>query len=427
MAAPQRHRPSRVSGDGPKPVQREDLILLKVGPIIPIEKVGKEVRMHGRRLSVSLAILTAGTVLSLPLVGASVPEALATPEALGERLFFDVNLSLNRTQSCASCHDPAHAFADPRGMASPGDDGVSLGDRNAPTAAYAALTPAFHRNANGDWIGGQFLDGRAATLEDQAGGPPLNPVEMGMPDAAAVVARLGEDPAYRAAFPALYGAGVLEDVPAAFRAMTDAIAAFERTEVFAPFDSKYDRWLKGEAELTQEEELGRVLFFSQQFTNCAECHQLADRQMDPRETFTDYRYHNIGTPENHALRGMNGVPPGTIDAGLAGNPAVADLAALGKFRTPTLRNVAVTGPYMHNGVFEDLRTVVLFYNTFNTRAETRLINPETGEPFGPPQVADTLSREELEAGPALDDRRIDAIVAFLKTLTDAGYEHLLED
>ncbi len=135
----------------------------------------------------------------------------ATPEALGERLFFDVNLSANRTQSCASCHNPETGFADPSGMASRGDDGVSLGDRNAPTATYAALMPAFHRTPEGAWKGGLFLDGRAATLEDQAAGPPLNPAEMGLPDKAAVAARLREDPAYAAAFPALFGTGVLDD------------------------------------------------------------------------------------------------------------------------------------------------------------------------------------------------------------------------
>jgi cytochrome c peroxidase len=359
----------------------------------------------------------------------SAPPMAQTPmEALGERLFFDVNLSANRTQSCATCHDPGYGFADPRGMASPGDDGVSLGDRNAPTASYAAFTPPFHRNEEGEWIGGQFIDGRASTLEDQAGGPPLNPIEMGMADEAAVVARLREDPAYREAFPVLFGDGVLDDVDAAYDAMTRAIAAFERTDLFAPFDSKYDRYLRGEVELSREEELGRVLFFSPQFTNCAECHRLRRSPIDPRETFTDYSYHNVGTPENHALREMNGIPPGTIDEGLADNPAVAgDPAQRGKFRTPTLRNVAVTGPYMHNGVFEDLRTVVLFYNIYNTRNEARRINPETGEPFGPPPVPDTLSLEELEQGPALDDRRVDALVAFMRTLTDARYEYLLED
>ena len=170
------------------------------------------------------------------------------------------------------------------------------------------------------------------------------------------------------------------------------------------------------------------LFFSQQFTNCNQCHQLSRSPIDPRETFTDYRYHNIGTPENVALRELNGVAQGTIDNGLADNPAVAgDPAQIGKFKTPTLRNVAVTGPYMHNGVFQDLRTVVLFYNIYNTRSDARLINPETARAFGPPPVPDTIALDELTDGPALDDQRIDAIVAFLKTLTDARYEHLLEE
>ncbi len=115
-----------------------------------------------------------------------------------------------------------------------------------------------------------------------------------------------------------------------------------------------------------------------------------------------------------------------MDAGLAGNPAVAgDPAQRGKFRTPTLRNVAVTGPYMHNGVFADLRTVILFYNSYNTRNEARKINPETGLPFGPPPVPETVNLDLLTAAPALDDKRIDALVAFLKTLTDARYEPLL--
>jgi len=210
--------------------------------------------MHPRPVTLApralapLALIAVALALWPPQGAGHESEIPATEAALGEVLFFDVNLSANRTQSCATCHDPAAGFADPRGMASPGDDGVSLGDRNAPTAAYAALTPRFHRGADGEWVGGQFLDGRAATLEEQAGGPPLNPVEMGMADEAAVVARLREDPLYRAAFPALYGDGVLADVDAAYDAMTRAIAAFERTDLFAPFDSKYDRWLRGEAE-----------------------------------------------------------------------------------------------------------------------------------------------------------------------------------
>ncbi len=371
----------------------------------------------------SLAI--ACVLASSPALAEDVPTTL---EALGERLFFDVNLSANRTQSCATCHDPEYGFADPRGMASIGDDGHSLGDRNAPSAAYASFTPEFHKNADGIWAGGQFWDGRANRLEDQAGGPPLNPIEMGMADEAAVVARLLEDPVYTQAFSALFEEGVLSDPQTGYTAMTDAIAAFERTEIFAPFDSKYDRFLRGEVELTREEDLGRVLFFSEQFTNCNLCHQLGQSQLDPQETFTNYEYHNIGVPENLSLREMNGVPRGTVDVGLAAHPDMDDNPTLrGKFKTPTLRNVAVTGPYMHNGVFEDLRTVVLFYNQFNTTDVKRRTNPETGESFRMPAVPATLAVEELTHGPALDDRRVDAIVAFLKTLTDARYEHLLED
>lgn len=355
-------------------------------------------------------------------------ETSLTIESLGEALFSDENLSLNRTQSCATCHDPDHAFADPRGMASLGDDGVSIGDRNAPTAMYAAHIPELHQADSGDWVGGQFHDGRAMTLEDQAGGPPLNPVEMGMVDKAAVVARLRENQDYVTGFELLFGTGTLENDEAGYRAMTQAIAAFERTEQFSPFDSKYDRYLRGEVALSDQEELGRVLFFSKQFTNCNLCHQVNGSPMNPREVFTDFSYHNIGVPENKALRQQNGVALGTLDHGLAANPQVdGDPNQRGKFRTPTLRNVAVTGPYMHNGIFADLRTVILFYNQYNTKNPARRVNPETGAPFPMPQIPGTLAVQELTHGPALDDTRVDALVAFLKTLTDQRYEHLLED
>lgn len=378
------------------------------------------------------SLLACSLVGSLVLAGviaapAAGPQGDAGPMSiadLGERLFFDTNLSWNRTQSCASCHDPARAFSDPRGAASPGDDGVSLGDRNAPTAMYAAYVPPLHKTAAGDWAGGLFHDGRAARLEDQSMGPPLNPAEMGMPDRASVLARILENPGYRSSFPALFGPDVLDDADTAFVAMAEAIAAFERSATFAPFTSRYDRWLRGEIALTPEEDLGRVLFFSQQFTNCSLCHRGAGATA-ARETFTDHRHHNIGTPENTGLRARNGIAAGTVDPGLGS--VVADPAVRGAFRTPTLRNVAVTGPYMHNGVFDDLRSVILFYNSYNSRAPERQINPETGVPFGPPPVADTLARKELTHAPALDDRRIDALVAFLRALTDAPYEPLLLD
>ncbi|NVK45423.1 MAG: c-type cytochrome [Rhodobacteraceae bacterium] len=372
----------------------------------------------------TLALPLLCTLLAAPAMA----EDLASLEGLGEALFFDENLSQNRTQSCSTCHNPDYGFADPRGMASPGDDGVSIGDRNAPTASYAHFAPMFEKLDEGVYRGGQFHDGRAATLADQAGGPPLNPIEMGMPNAASVVARLEENPAYVVAFKDLFGDEIFADQDEAYAAMTKAIAAFEGTDLFSPFDSKYDRYLRGEAELTREEMLGETLFFSQQFTNCNLCHELKPRAGMEGETFTNYEYHNIGVPENGALRDMNGVGRGHPDLGLAQNAMVESTAGLeGKIKVPTLRNVAVTGPYMHNGVFQDLRTVVLFYNTYNTKSDARMINPETGERFGAPEVAENLSMEELTTGPALEDREIDALVAFMKTLTDARYEHLLEN
>jgi len=349
---------------------------------------------------------------------------------LGTALFFDVTLSRDKTQSCASCHDPAQAFMDWRGSpvgraASVGNDMKSLGDRNAPTLAYAALTPVFHRNEDGDYVGGMFWDGREPNLEGQAGGPFLNPIEMQMASKAAVVERLQEHTLFPAAFKELWGDDIFEDVDVAYRRMTEAIAALERTEFFSPFDSKYDRYLRGEYEPTVEEELGMTLFFSPQFTNCNQCHQLKPFAESEGELFTNYKYFNVATPVNVALRKANGLGPDHLDYGLLENPQVDDPAQAGKFKTPTLRNVAMTAPYMHNGVFPDLETVVRFYNKFNVRGPARDINPDTGEPWGEPEIADNIDWEKLESAPALDERRIKALVAFMRMLTDRRYEHLM--
>jgi len=356
-----------------------------------------------------------------------------TEEKLGEALFHDINLSQNRSQACATCHMPGRAFSDRRDMdngnaVSLGDDGRSFGDRNAPSATYAALSPPFRKDAEGAYIGGQFWDGRAKTLEEQAGGPPLNPIEMGMADDKAVAARIAENKDYVKAFEAFYGRDVLSDPARTFAAATSAIASFERLPVFSPFDSKYDRYLRGEVKLTDQEELGRTLFFSKQFTNCNLCHDVKAR--DGRlegATFTSYKYFNIGVPVNPDARKLNGSKADFVDLGLAANPHVnGDPQERGKFKTPSLRNVAVTAPYMHNGVFRDLRTVVLFYNKYNSKKKSRQLNPETGERWAAPEVADNIDIEKLETGPGLDDQRVDALVAFLKTLTDKRYESLLD-
>ncbi len=376
------------------------------------------------------------TLALCALPGVAQDGPFSTLEDLGEALFFDTNLSKNRTQACATCHVPEAGFADPRDnghgpqvsrAVSLGDDGQSIGGRNAPTAAYAGFSPEFHKNSEGVYVGGQFWDGRAATLEEQAGGPPLDALEMGMPSKQAVADRLQENPDYVAAFKEHFGEAIFDDADAAYAAMTRSIAAFERTGLFAPFDSRYDRSLRGEVTLTRQEELGRTLFFSQQFTNCNLCHQLRPIPGAAKETFTNYQFHNIGTPINRAVRKANGSPENAADLGLLAHGDVDEAEHAGKFKVPTLRNVAVTGPYMHNGLFNDLRTAVVFYNRYNSKDPAAQINPETGQPWGETEFEKTISMKELSHGPALDDERIDALVAFLKTLTDARYEPLLTD
>jgi cytochrome c peroxidase len=351
---------------------------------------------------------------------------IISKESLGEVLFFDKNLSQNRTQSCATCHNPNNGFTDDRTngiskMASLGDDNKSLGDRQAPSASYAKFSPNFHFDEKKQkYIGGQFWDGRASTLEEQAGGPPLNPIEMGMASKKDVIERIKENEFYVSSFKNLFGNDILENDEKAYDAFTKAIASFERTDTFSPFDSKYDRYLKGEYDLTATEDLGKSLFFSNNNNSCASCHVLKGEDKEG-ETFTNYEFHNIGTPENKTLRAKNGVK--VIDVGLLANTLVNDIKEKGKHKVPTLRNVAVTAPYMHNGVFSDLKTVVEFYDKYNNKDRT--INPETNKTWDEPEVKETIALKELKAK-ELSDRKVEALVAFMKLLTDKKYEYLLD-
>lgn len=367
-------------------------------------------------------------VFLLLLNGSSTVKANSDKKQLGRLLFFDKNLSLNRSQSCSTCHNPEAGFADDRGKGiaaavSLGDDGKSLGDRTAPTATYASLSPDFHFNTNTkQYVGGQFWDGRAVDLQEQAGGPPLNPLEMGLTDKQIVKSRLLENRYYVDTFQKIYGAEIFNDPDQLYLAMTDSIASFEKSDYFSPFDSKYDRYLKGEYEMSDREELGMSLFFSNNNTNCATCHILKGEDK-AGETFTNYEFHNIGTPENIALRKINGISANHIDHGLLDNPAVNDVTQDGKFKVPTLRNIAITAPYMHNGVFKELKTVLLFYDKYNN--PRRKNNPETGKPWQQPEVDKTVNKKDLKSK-KLSNAKIDALIAFLETLTDKRYEHKLK-
>jgi cytochrome c peroxidase len=364
---------------------------------------------------------------------------------LGEKLFFDKNLSLTRNTSCSTCHDPDHAFMDARfqatdanqsifmhGALSVGDDGVSLGGRNTPTATYAMFSPEFDATTV---TGGQFHDGRAATLKDQAMGPPLDGTEMMMPDKESVVERIKENADYVTAFKTLFNDTIFDDVDTAYAAMGEAIGKFEKTDLFAPFDSKYDVYIKCKEDggrtsaclqsgnWSVDEQLGMDLFFSEANTNCASCHQLKSSSEVSGETFTNYKYENIGTPKNlTTIQARFDLGLGDSDA--MDHGGLEQGSADGAIKVPTLRNIAVTGPYMHNGVFNDLTTVLEFYEHLRG-AGNKAINPETNAPWGETDVEDTINHELLQQGVELTDRKIEALEAFLKTLTDARYEHLI--
>lgn len=341
----------------------------------------------------------------------------ALKEDLGGQIFADTNLSEPAGQSCASCHIAQAGFADPdTDSTRPVSEGAvsgRFGDRNAPTAAYTSLIPVFGTNNAGEFIGGQFVDGRAADLVEQAKAPFLNPLEMANPDEASVIDKI-RNSTYAALFEQVYGAGSLNDAATAFDQVADAIAAFERTDAFSPFTSKFDRFLSGQVGLTQQEELGFTWFNG--IGQCADCH------IPP--LFTDHSYSNLGVPKNPDNPFYN-MPPAFnpdgaafVDLGLGVNPAVMSVSENGKFRVPTLRNVALTAPYMHNGVFQTLEQVVNFYNTRDTLpvCPTDTIAPNCWPLPEVPENVDTLRMGNL----GLTPEQVADIVAFLQTLTD-GY------
>jgi cytochrome c peroxidase len=345
-------------------------------------------------------------------------------QALGRLLFFDPQLSSDGTQSCATCHDPAAAFSDSRdngvaGAASLGSGG-SLGSRNAPALTYASLIPERHRNTAGEVVGGYFWDGRAINLEQQALGPLLNPLEMALQDEAELAARITSNVEYQRRFKALFGAAIATDPQRLAIAVTEALAAFQRSEAFATFDSRYDRYLRGEYQPTRQELVGMDLFFSRDFTNCSLCHQLQALPQKPGEIFTSHRFENIGVPANPLLQDARRSTADTVSGLIV---TTKDNGDAGRFRVPTLRNVAVTAPYMRNGVFKELRTVLDFYNHYNTTGPAGEINPESAREWGEPEIAHGLALDRLSGQAPLSEPQLDAMLAFLHMLTDERYEN----
>jgi len=352
----------------------------------------------------------------------------AALEQLGQALFFDPSLSQPAGQSCASCHDANAGFADPD-RSLPVSKGVlqgRVGNRNAPTAMYAAFSPPFHYDEKEElYVGGQFLDGRAATLEEQAKGPFLNPLEMANPDKQSVVEKVRRA-AYSQQFDSIFGKSALAQTDPAYERIAEAIAAFERSRQFSPFSSKYDAYLAGRTKLTQQEMRGLRLFEAEDKGNCAACHISQPGPKGEPPLFTDFTYDNLGVPRNpdnpfYKLPvQLNPAGAQWVDRGLGG--VLDKRSEDGKFKVPTLRNIALTGPYMHNGYFKTLRGSVVFYNDRDKKplCKTNLVTEAEAlqqQCWPAPEVITNVNHDEL-GDLGLGEREIDDIVAFMQTLTD---------
>lgn len=273
---------------------------------------------------------------------------------MGRRLYFDNRLSRNGTVSCATCHDVTYGFTDRRATSM--GIGRQRGRRNAPTTLNAALLER------------QFWDGRAADVEEQAGMPILNPIEMGFATETDVVARLAAIPEYASEFPAVYGRAPN------YPDLRDAIGAFERTLIF--LDAPFDRWRAGEAAALSDSAIRGFALFSGR-AGCTACHPAEG----DAPLFTDQQYHNVGVaaraPDYAALaaEAQRRLAADDSAAALDALALTTDLSELGRFvitrepadlgafKTPSLRNVGVTGPYLHDGSAQNLWAAVRNFDT----------------------------------------------------------------
>jgi cytochrome c peroxidase len=398
--------------------------------------------------------------------------SLTPAEQLGKELFFDNISQPARSMSCASCHAPSAGWTGPisgqnlHGGVYRGASPTRFGNRKPPTAAYAPFAPVFHYDADaGEFVGGNFWDGRATgerlgnPAAEQALGPFLNPVEQNMPEMQSVCRHV-EKSRYAALFERVWGPGSLDCSEAGVWATYDriglSIATYEGSPEVSPFNSRFDDYWRvclaagndaedcGLAEgdkatldpqniLTDQQWHGLIEFGEY----CSPCHNSTDGTVTQPPLFTDFRFANLGVPRNpdNPFYKMDRV---YLDDGSPINPDGAQWVDLGlgdflrtrsefasmawendgKHRTPTVRNVD-TRPgngfkksYMHNGALKSLKEVVQFYNTRDVPSAL----------WPPPEVDRNVNREIFEGVPLgnfeLDEEAVDAIVSFLKTLSD---------
>jgi cytochrome c peroxidase len=366
---------------------------------------------------------------------ATKPAPLSSVAMLGDQIFHDTSLSASRRMSCATCHDPAHGHSSASAEHVVPAGGASLatpGFRKAPSLRYLNLVPAFAFDAEGTPTGGLTRDGKADTLRAQAATPMLAAHEMANADVASLADRL-RAAAYAADFRAVFGQTIFDDPEAVFDRARIALQAYQiEDRDFHPYDSKYDLFLAGRVALTSRELQGLALFNSPTKGNCAACHPSARGADGSPPLFTDFTYDNLGVPRNPAISANT--DPAYFDLGLCG-PFRSDLAArgdlCGAFKVPTLRNVAVTAPYFHNGRFKTLKEAIGFYVRRDTHPEEWYPRAADGSvrKFDdlPPEYQRNVNTTEAPynrrpgQAPALTENEIDLVVEFLGTLTD-GYQ-----
>ena len=378
------------------------------------------------------------TVLFLLLTLSACQKPAATPPAsalsaadIGKLIFHDVSLSASGKQSCASCHSPEHAQAQANALAV--QFGGPLlnqpGTRAVPSIRYLADTPPLGFDEEGTPYGGFNHDGSVDTFAAQAERPLLAANEMANLTREAVVEKLRKAD-YAAQFRQVFGETSLDQVDAAFAGLSLALERYQSdSPEFQPFSSKYDAYLAGKTQLSDAESRGLKLFNDEKKGNCAACHPSAKREDGRPPLFTDFTYDALGMPRNMEIA-VNS-DPNYVDLGLCRSGRsgrAAQDSTCGKFKVPTLRNVATRQVFFHNGQIKNLRDAVAFYVSRDTQPEhwyPRKANKSVAK-FNdlPAKYHANVNAEEVPYGgkrgdkPSLSDQEIEDIVSFLRTLSD---------
>ncbi|WP_394782002.1 cytochrome-c peroxidase [Undibacterium sp.] len=366
---------------------------------------------------------------------------LSPAAAVGKHLFFDASLSASGKMSCATCHDPDHAYGPPNDLAVQlgGSDLHQPGTRSVPSLRYLQYTPKFTRHfsvPSPDGVedegptGGFTHDGGLDSLHEQALLPLMNKNEMANKDAASVSAKLSQA-AYAGEFSRLYGAGIFAQPMAALEKATMALEAFQTEDPsFRPYTSKFDAAMSGNANFTPQELRGYILFNNPDKGNCAKCHVDSPGPGGRPAQFTDFGLVALGVPRNPAIPANRN--PQYFDLGACG-PVRQDLAKesnfCGLFKTPTLRNAASRKVFFHNGRMQTLDEVMHFYSERDTDPSKWYpqVNGKTVQFDDMPakyrnnidHVNAPMNRKK-GSPPVFSDTEITDLVAFMKTLSD-GY------